>query len=76
MHEEFNNNREKVGAETITHFCERVESFFKEIENSNKDILIVAHGGVYRAIYRYLNNINGFNFEFKGLKNASIIKIK
>lgn len=76
MHEEFNNNRENYGAETISKFCERVEDFFKEIENSDKNILIVAHGGVYRAIYKYVNNIEGFIFELKGLKNASAIKIK
>ena len=76
MHEDFNKNRKNLGAETVEQFCERVESFYKEIENSNKDILIVAHGGVYRAIYKYINNIKDFNFELKGLKNASVIVIK
>ncbi len=69
-------NPESLGIETSAHLCERVESFFKEIENYDKDILIVAHGGVYRALYRYLNNIEGYDFEFKRIENATAIKLK
>ena len=69
-------NPKSFGAESYEELCARVESFFKEIENSDKNILIVSHGGVYRAIYRYLNNLEGFNFELKGLKNTEAIKLK
>lgn len=65
---------EHFGGESTAEFNFRVESFFKEIENSSKNILIVAHGGVFRAIYRYINNIN--NNEYIPLQNATIIKIK
>lgn len=67
---------EHFGGESHTEFCGRVESFFKEIENSTENILIVSHGGVFRAIYKYINNIKGFDFEYEPLKNAIITKVK
>ncbi len=70
------NNPESLGIETSAHLCERVESFFKEIENLDKNILIVAHGGVYRALYRYLNNIEVYEFEFKRIENAKAVRLK
>ncbi len=70
------NTPEIFGAETILHLCDRVEEFFKEIENLEKNILIVAHGGVYRAIYRYLHKIESFDFELDGLKNATGVIMK
>lgn len=69
-------NPKSFGAESYEELCARVESFFKEIENSDKNILIVSHGGVYRAIYRYLNNIESFHSEIEGLKNASFTFLK
>ena len=69
-------NPKKFGAESSEEFCERVVSFFKEIENTDKNVLIVAHGGVYRAIYKYINNIEEFHFEMKGLENADAVFIK
>lgn len=69
-------NPEKYGAETLQQLYDRVTNFFREIENIDKNILIVSHGGVYRAIYKYLNNIDGFDFELENLKNAKLIKFK
>ena len=66
---------EKFGAETWQAFYDRVVSFFKEIQNSHKTILIVSHSGVYRNIYRYLNNIKDFHFDLDEIKNASIVEI-
>lgn len=65
---------EYFGGESTEEFNLRVESFFKEIENSSKNILIVSHGGVFRTIYRYINKIN--SNEYIPLPNATIIKIK
>ena len=76
MHEELHNFPERFGAEGVVNLCNRVESFFKEIENSDKDILIVAHGGVYRALYRYLNNLNWHDFHLKGIENAKAVRLK
>lgn len=67
----------EFGAETIQEFCDRVESFFKEIENSSENILIVAHGGVYRAIIRYLNHIDHYKFlDIMNIKNSEVKLIK
>ncbi len=76
MHQELHNFPERFSAESVESLCGRVEDFFKEIENSNENILIVAHGGVYRALYRYLNNIEWFDFQFKGIENATAVKVK
>lgn len=69
-------NPKKYGAESYEELCLRVEEFFKEIENSDKNILIVSHGGVYRAIYRYLNHIEAYHFELVGIKNATAVFVK
>ena len=69
-------NPKKFGAESSAELCARVEQFFKEIESSDKNILIVAHGGVYRALYRYLNHIEGYHFEMEKTQNATFKKLK
>lgn len=69
-------NPKKYGAESYDELCYRVEEFFKEIENTDKNVLIVSHGGVYRAIYRYLNNIQEYHFELVGIKNATAVLVK
>ena len=73
---DFHENPEKYNAESTIALCARVEEFFKEIEDSDKNILIVAHGGVYRALYRYLNGIDEYHFEMKGIKNATAVFLK
>lgn len=67
----------EFGAETLEEHCSRVESFFKEIENSNKNILIVSHGGVYRALVRYINHIESYNIlDIMNIKNSEIKMLK
>ncbi len=73
---ELHENPEKFGAESTEELCRRVEEFFKEIENTKDNVLIVAHGGVYRAIYRYVNQIKCHHFEMAGTKNAEFKKLK
>ena len=73
---DFHENPEKYNAESTIALCARVEKFFKEIEDSDKNILIVAHGGVYRAVYRYLNGIKEYHFEMEGIKNATAVFLK
>lgn len=51
-------NPERWGAETRKEFYDRCVSFYKEIENSDKDILLVSHGGVWRNLMRYFDNEN------------------
>lgn len=72
----FFDNPKEFNAESTKELCDRVEAFFKAVENSNKNILIVAHGGVYRALYRYINKIEGYHFETQKVKNAEFMKIK
>lgn len=67
---------EKFGAETDEKLYKRVISFYKEIENKKGNILIVSHGGVYKCIYRYVNNISNFNLPIKSLKNCEFVKLK
>lgn len=51
-------NPELWGAESRLGFYKRCKEFFKEIENSDKDILLVSHGGVWRNLMRYFDNEN------------------
>lgn len=73
--EKFFANPENYGAETWEQFYNRVVSFYKEIENAEKNILVVAHNGVYRNIYRYINNIDSYHFQIDRLKNSAIVPI-
>ena len=63
------------GLETIDDLFKRVKNFLDEIKEKYKDknILIVAHGGVARGIYFYFNKIpkNGMIHEF-GSSNCEI----
>ena len=67
---------EYFDGESLAEFYSRVTSFFKEIEHSNKNILIVAHHGIYTAIHKYLNNIEGFDFRVNKIKNAELLILK
>ena len=69
-------NPEYFGGETHEEFCKRVVSFFKEVENTNETILIVSHGGIYRALYKYLNNLDSLEFNLKPIQNAEIVILK
>ena len=69
-------NPERFGGESHEEFCARVKSFLDEIIDSNENILIVSHGGVYRAIYKIMNNLDNMQFELDPLPNAKITIIK
>lgn len=74
--QEYIKNPEKHGAENYQHFYDRVADFYKTIENQEKDILIVSHGGVYLNLYRYFNNITDFLQSLKQLENCEIKILK
>lgn len=76
LHIEYHKDPTKFGGESLSKFCERVFSLMKEIENLDENILIVSHAGVYRAIYKYINNLEGFEFKLDAPKNSEIIRIK
>ena len=69
-------NPEHFGGESHDEFCARIISFYNEISNTDKNILIVSHGGVYRALYKHINNLTDLQFSMKPLPNASLILIK
>lgn len=69
-------NPERFGGESHQEFCSRVKSFLDEIKDTNETILIVSHGGVYRAIYKIMHNLDDMQFELDPLPNATIITIK
>jgi probable phosphoglycerate mutase len=69
-------NPEKNGGESLKELCERVVAVYEEVEALNKNVLIVAHGAVYRALYRYLNNIEGYALDTDTPPNATIIELK
>ena len=68
-------NPENFNAETYSQFYNRVIQFFREIEKSKDNILIVAHGGIYRNIFRYLNNITDCKEKFPMANNCEIIEL-
>lgn len=52
-------NKEIQGLETIQNLFERIKLFLEDIKQKYKDknILLVTHGGVARAIYFYFNEL-------------------
>ena len=69
-------NPERFGGESHDEFCSRIKSFFEEIKNTNENILIVSHGGVFRAFYKIINNLDDLQFEMQPIPNASLIVLK
>ncbi|MBO5394783.1 MAG: histidine phosphatase family protein [Clostridia bacterium] len=65
-------NPEKYGAEGCVAFYNRSVEFFKEIENAKENILLVAHGGIYRNLYRYIHNITDWKGEVPMIKNCEV----
>lgn len=79
-YQEWNNNWKEFvppGGESYLQFYSRVESFMKELLNEDeKEVLIVTHGGVMRAIYCYVLD-NNMNLYWKfGSKNGDLSIIK
>ena len=56
----YNLNKQYKGVESIQDLCNRVWGLFDELkqEYEDKNILIVTHGGVTRAINGYFNGTN------------------
>lgn len=71
---EYLHEPEKYNAEPYQKFYDRVVDVLKEIRDLNKNVLIVSHGGVYRNIYRYKNNIKDFTQQFYTLRNCEIVE--
>ena len=69
-------NPERFGGESHEEFCNRIKSFYNEIKNTKENILIVSHGGVYRAFYKIINNLDDLQFEMQPIPNATIITLK
>ena len=67
---------EKNGGESLPDFFKRVGEAYKDIESLNKNVLIVSHGGVYRALYKLINNIEGYDLDIDTPKNATVIELK
>ncbi len=59
MYWNFNQNNEIEGGEKVQDFFARVYDFYNEVQllHPNKNILVVAHGGVGRATHCYFNEI-------------------
>ena len=70
MNEDFMLNPEKYGAESNESFYNRVSEAYKDLPE-DKNILVVAHAGVYRSIIRYKEN-KPFESKFTIVNNAEI----
>ena len=71
----FQLNKQYKGVETIQDLCNRVWGLFDELKQDHeyKNILIVTHGGVTRAISGYFNGANKEGIlEDLGLHNCEI----
>ena len=68
-------NPKEYGAETYDEFRDRVILAIKEIQNLNKNVLIVSHGGVYRVILRYLSNIENLEEKVVPLGNCEVFEV-
>lgn len=86
LHTEFNydgfwdviNTTEYKGAENVNDFLKRVYGFLEDIKKyEEKNILIVTHNGVCRAINTYFNGIPEDNNLVKlGIKNCEVVSYK
>lgn len=76
----FNNEPDKLNAESMTNVYSRIKSFFDELDDQ-KNILIVTHGGALRMIMHYAECRNTFMkgrydelFKNTTIKNASVFQ--
>lgn len=69
--EQFKLYPENYGAESNLEFYNRCVNVFNEIPK-DKNVLIVSHGGVYRNLYRYVNNISDLTYPVNLPENCSI----
>ena len=68
-------NPEKYGAESNLSFYTRCVEVYKNIPK-HKNVLIVAHGGVYKNIYRFVNGIKDITAKIPLPSNCAVIEIK
>lgn len=55
--------------ETVDEIYNRLKSFYQEINDKNKNILVVSHSGIYRVSYCYFNG-------FPKNNDLGVIKLK
>lgn len=73
MNEDFMLNPEKYGAEGNEEFFERCVAAYLDLP-TDKDVLVVAHAGVYKNIIRYKEG-KTYNPKFKVVENAEVMDI-
>ena len=73
MNEDFMINPEKYGAESNESFYQRCVDAYNDLPE-DKDILVVAHAGVYKNIIRFKEN-QPFSSKFVIAANAEILDI-
>ena len=73
--EDFMNNPHKYGAESFQDLYNRNIEFYKSIEDSNQNILIVSHSGVWKMLKRYNSNL-GINDKVEEIENCEIKILK
>lgn len=66
----YNSDEKYSGLESMKSVYKRVSSFLDELKEEHKDknILLVAHGGVARAIYWYFNGLDNSLFTCENCK--------
>ena len=69
---DFFKSPEKYGAESNDQFFNRCVNAYKEIKGFNEDVLIVSHGGVFRAFCCHLTGNSEMLSESWRLKNCEI----
>ena len=67
-------NPEKYGAESNLEFYTRCAAAYDDIPK-DKNVLIVAHGGVYKNIYRHINGIKDLTAKVSLPGNCSVIEV-
>jgi len=73
---DFFKNPEKYGAESDKDFFDRCVKAFKIVQNTGEEnVLIVSHGGTFRAICCYILNTFDPDDSIWRLKNCEIAKI-
>lgn len=75
MFEEFCEDPHKFNAESEEDLYNRTAIFFKSIENSNKNILVVAHRGNFKMLYRCINKLS-LNDKIESIGNAEVKTLK
>ncbi len=76
---EYLKNPKAYGGESLSELFERVKEFMVLLEKiKDKNILIVSHGGVFRALNYYLKgkDVEKDELEIPHLKNCEFIKIE